>query len=252
MQNKISIIIPYCSIEKRFIEPNLTECLKISLDVNVIVSDHLFNGELEDIEHIKELKSKFNTVNFIMYEWDNTQPSRYWHNVSRLIGIEQSNKENEWCLFLDSDEIINSSIFNEFFNDISNKNIDSYKLSCFYYFRQPTYQSTSYEDSTVLVRRNAIQNINLHSNLEREQFYDLLNVNKKRGVLYNGTPMIHHFSWVRTKHDLIKKVTNWGHKNDKDWVSLVEEEYSRAFNGRCFVHNYEYIEVKDFFNLGEF
>ena len=43
-----------------------------------------------------------------------------------------------------------------------------------------------------------------------------------------------------TKEQMLQKVKAWGHNTDKDWVSLIEEEFNRPFNGKCFVNNYEF------------
>jgi hypothetical protein len=49
---------------------------------------------------------------------------------------------------------------------------------------------------------------------------------------------------------MLRKVTTWGHRNDRsDWVAKVEEEFSRAFNGTDFVNGLEYIMVPDYFGL---
>ena len=64
-----------------------------------------------------------------------------------------------------------------------------------------------------------------------------------------GTPFVHHYSWVRTKEEMLKKVENWGHKHDKNWTSLIEEEFSRPFNGTDFVHGYSYNIVENKFNI---
>jgi hypothetical protein len=39
---------------------------------------------------------------------------------------------------------------------------------------------------------------------------------------------------------MLKKVSTWAHKTDKNWNALIEEEFSREFNGTDFVHNYKY------------
>ena len=64
-----------------------------------------------------------------------------------------------------------------------------------------------------------------------------------------GRPMMHHFSWVRSKDEMITKVKNWGHASDKNWILLIEEEFSRSFNGTDFVHGYNYNIVENTFNL---
>ena len=81
----------------------------------------------------------------------------------------------------------------------------------------------------------------------REQYHELIKTpcNKKRMIVdKDGNPMIHHYSWVRTKDEMIQKVKSWGHNIDKDWISLIEEEFSRPFNGKCFVNDMEF-EVLD-------
>ena len=59
-------------------------------------------------------------------------------------------------------------------------------------------------------------------------------------------PMIHHYSWVRTYKEMLKKVKHWGHTKDKDWTSLVHEEFKKDFDGTDFVHNYKYDKVEGY------
>ena len=66
---------------------------------------------------------------------------------------------------------------------------------------------------------------------------------------YNGLPMLHHYSWVRTKEQMLKKVRTWWHNKDRNWEKSVEEEFSRPFSGKDFVHGYEYKTVENKFNL---
>ena len=66
----------------------------------------------------------------------------------------------------------------------------------------------------------------------------------KNGVKYvraaDGEPIVHHYSWAKSKEELLMKVKNWGHMSDKNWIPLIEEEFSRDFNGTDFVHGYQY------------
>ena len=55
--------------------------------------------------------------------------------------------------------------------------------------------------------------------------------------------MFHHYSWVRTKEQLLRKVASWGHNWERNWTEEVEKEFSRPFNGVDFVHGYEFVEV---------
>jgi hypothetical protein len=48
---------------------------------------------------------------------------------------------------------------------------------------------------------------------------------------------------------MLCKIKNWGHCNDKNWVELINEEFSRPFNGTDFVHGYNYEVVENVFNI---
>ena len=73
------------------------------------------------------------------------------------------------------------------------------------------------------------------------------NSSTNRTKLGHSDPFIHHYSWVRTKEEMLKKVLNWGHKDDSfDWISKIEEEFSRDFNGTDFIHRYNYNIVNNF------
>jgi hypothetical protein len=247
--NKIAVVVSYCSNDRRFIETCLDQALLISDNVIVPISDHLFGGDPENIESIKILASKYPQVNFSIFEWYPGKFPRYWHNMSRILGNSLISDEYEWVLFLDADEILDVDLFNKFINSNTFESYDTYKLGCYWYFRDPIYQSKSFEASPVLIRKHLI-NINPEDiHCEREQMFEYLNVPKQFLVLQDGYPLIHHFSWVRTKEEMLNKVKNWGHKNDTNWVELVEEEFSRPFNGTDFVHGYQYNIVENKFNI---
>ena len=77
--------------------------------------------------------------------------------------------------------------------------------------------------------------------------YDLAKGGKIRDVLgLDDKPMFHHYSWVRTKEQLLLKVRCWSHNWERDWTKLVEEEFSRPFSGIDFVHGYSFLEVAPF------
>ena len=237
---KIATVISYCSNDERFIRRCIDQALKVSTQVVVPISSHLFDGTPEDIQAIKKLAEEYPNVNFGLFEWSEGHHPRYWHNVSRILGCDMLTDDIDWVLFLDSDEIIDAELFNKFTQDDTFNSYDSYKLACYWYFREESYQATSWEDSPVLVRK---QLVNIDPNnlyMEREQLYEALDVIKRRMVIQDGKPFVHHFSWVRTKEQMLQKVKAWGHNQDKDWVSLIEEEFSRPFNGKCFVNDYNF------------
>ena len=79
---------------------------------------------------------------------------------------------------------------------------------------------------------------------ERRSYRYFGGLNVKEHETFNGQIMCHHYSWVRSKEEMLKKVVSWAHSTDKNWVELVNEEFTRPFNGTDFVHGYQY-EVLD-------
>ena len=247
--NMLSVVVNYCTNDERFIRKSLNNLLKITDDVIIPISDHFFDGSVENLQSIETLMIEYPNVRFGLYNWDNSKFPRYWHNYSRIIGTIVA--KHDWILYLDSDEIVDVELFKKFLSRDINQ-YDSYKLACYWYFREPTYQSTKWEDSPVLVKKSLV-NINPFSMyLEREQMHEMLDVPKQRMVTVDGLPCIHHYSWVRTKEQMIKKVLTWAHSEDtlgNNWIDLIEDEFSREFNGTDFVWKYDYNIVENKFNL---
>lgn len=243
---KIATIINYCTSDYRFINKCIDAVLPFSKQVIVPIADHTFDGLPENVELVQRSIQENPNASFCYYEWNIGNSPRYWHNISRMIGVQQLNDGIDWVLFLDSDEIVDTELFTKFIRSNDFSSLDSYKIANYWYFREPIYRAKSIEDSAVLVKRNLIQIDPHNPHIEREQ---LCFNNNKRNTTQDDQAMIHHYSWVRTKEQMLKKVGSWGHKTDTDWVALIEEEFSRPFNGKCFVNNYDFEVVENKYNL---
>jgi hypothetical protein len=246
---KLSTVLLYSTTDYRWLDLCLKNITKVSDEVIIPMCSHFFNGDPENQELLdKSIKiiKKHPSVKLYNFNWSPGQNTFYWEGVARILGTLEINKSNNWVLYLDTDEIIDPVMFQEWVNSKQYEQYDSIKLSNYWYFRDVKYQSTTYEDSIVLARKNVITDgvntvINPDISRGREQCHEMLNVKKIRNVKgINGKPMIHHYSWVRTKEQMLQKVRTWGHNADKDWISLIEEEFSRPFNGKCFVNDYEF------------
>lgn len=248
--NKISIVITYCSLDKRFIETNILQSLKITDDVVVSTYDHLFNGDPEDLSLIDMLKDKYPMVKFVISEWSSFIPhNRYWHNMGRLRGYEKTNKDYGWIIFLDGDEILNSDGFNSLLADPTMGNVDAYIMTVNWFFREPIYRATTNEYNIPFYKKTIVS-INPFDPIE-ERNQPLKNTSKIMGrAIYNDQILVNHYSWVRTKEEMLKKVSSWGHRHDRDWASLINKEFEGDFNGTDFVHGYDYDVVEDIYNLG--
>jgi len=185
-----------------------------------------------------------------MFEWNDPNKSpRYYHNLSRKLGTDEAS--NEWVLFVDADEIL-SDEFEPWFNSIKHTD-GSYWFTCYWYFRDAIYQATRVEAAGLLTKKKHC-NWNLDSDQERQQLFRHLpnfidGNNYPILSLTTKLPMMHHFSWVRTKEEMLIKVKSWGHSSDKNWIELINTEFNRDFNGTDFVHGYQYNIVDNIFNI---
>jgi hypothetical protein len=246
MAPPLTTIVSYCTNEYRFIRACVASVAPFSRQVIVPVADHFFDGTPEDQALLERTKRENPEASFVSYPWIPGRKPRYWHNYSRAVGTQHLADDVEWVLFLDADEIVDTRPFVEFASTLTTSSADAYTLANYWYFREPTYRATTLEESVVLVRRPLVDQIDLKAKRERGQF---VGATTPRRVTWRGQPMVHHYSWVRTKAEMLRKVRSWGHRDKKDWVTLVEEEFSRPFNGRCFVHNYQFDVVEDFLRL---
>jgi hypothetical protein len=247
---KISSILQYSTIDFIFLEANLKQLSKFSDEIIIPICDHFFNGDSENMELLEEsykIISKYPKCSTYMFNWEgHNLNTGYYHNLSRALGTSVA--KNEWLLFVDADEIVDDG-FKEWFKKIEHTN-NMYWLTCYWYFREPIYQSKKTESAGLLIKKQFC-NWNLDLRDERQQLFNntLINGDYIPILSEEGNPIVHHFSWVRNKEDMLKKVKNWGHNSDKNWINLVEKEFSRPFNGTDFVHGYEYNIVENKFNL---
>jgi hypothetical protein len=234
----------------KFLKANLVQLTKFSDEIIIPICDHFFNGTPENNELLEktfELIRKTTNCTGYLFEWEGVKPNTgYYHNLSRAIGTELST--NDWLLFVDTDEIVDDG-FGDWFHSIKHTD-NSYWLTCYWYFREPIYQATKAESAGLLIRKKDCH-WNLDLREERQQLFNHKLINGDHNLILSkdNKPFIHHYSWYRTKEEMLQKVENWGHKNDTNWTDLVEAEFSRPFNGTDFVHGYQYNIVENKFNI---
>lgn len=259
-KHPICTIVNFCSNESRFIKDCIEQALIFSKQVIVTVCDHFFDGSPENRSLLEEIYAAFPGCLFVEYPyvpqkipkrvWKQVDPAHFWHSFSRLVGFSCVDEEIETVLFLDADEIPDGKRFFEWLECSDYRHHTVLKLANYWYFREPSNQALHFEDSVVLAQKRALDSEILLKQEERDAIYDLLPGPKRRHVTaHDGAPMFHHYSWVRTQDEMLKKVRSWGHKGDRDWVALVQEEFTGPFRGTDFVHGYHYKQVKPFFDI---
>lgn len=234
-------MINYCSNEKRFINRVIDECKAFSDDIIVVRADCFLDGTPDDDRDLSFCGDGFKVID-VEYNKQLILPSRWWHNHFRNVGWE--NVKNDYVMFLDADEIPNGKDVMEFLELVKFSRFNAISFDAHWYFRGAENQATVTEETVAMFRT---------SYLNQEMFY---NDHERWGMFISGpmtrrmvspitySPMFHHMSWVRTRDEMLRKVSVWGHNADnKDWTQLVKDEFEHEFNGTDFVHGYEYRKV---------
>lgn len=266
--HNVGCIIISNSDDLHFLQVILRESHATFKDIVISVGTRLWNErDPEDISKFdafeKDIVSQYTNVKLIRYDVPGdkvdcmaamVKPSMYWEAHARWIALEQLDKKCEYVMFLDSDEIIDDASFRAWLDSEEYKKHDAMKLANYWYWREPIYRAKDYiEDSVVFMKRSAIYPLFIFSNMGRQGVFDACKATNEKprcvaGI--DGKPMIHHFSWVRDKDAMIRKVTNWGHRDDTQlWVSLVHKEFSGPFSGTDFIRGRQYDIVENIFNI---
>jgi len=257
IKNNIATIIQYSTIDYKFIKYCINEAMKFSNQVIVTVADCFFDGTPEDKELLEKTVEENKMVEFVKIKFDPSfHPpfTRYWFAFSVVNGLTRVNKDIEYVLLLDTDEIIEGDRFKDWLNNFNYKDYNAIKFAAYWYFRETKFRALSVEWAGLLVKRSLLINkVVLHPWL-RFGMYFIIPRKKISNVLgIDDEPMVHHYSWVRTKKEMLKKVSTWGHKNDRNWKPLVEKEFQRKFTEDSvdFVFGFKYQIVKPYIEFNK-
>lgn len=258
----IATIINYCTNDYRFLKGCLDEVRLFSDQIIVVVCDHFFDGSEENRALLNRSYSEHPDVTFVEFAFDEERPYglspfvsknhenwiHYWHSTSRYVGYFFLQEDVETVLFLDVDEICDGKRFREWLDLFPYMNYSALWLSEYFYFREPSNRAKIAFRSGLLVAKAAVTPELLLDEYERRGLF--ISVKGEKLDLVNGLdgkPLIHHYSWVRTKEELEKKVC-WGHHLELDWKALIEDEFKTPFTGEDKIWGLEYEMVAPFFD----
>lgn len=246
---KITTLINYCTNDYPFIRHAIQHAAQFSYEVIVPYTDHFYDGTIENTMLLEKTISENPEARFEFFPYDaqlNVLP-QHWVTYARVVGWQKSSPQTDFILFLDADEVVDSLRFEQWINNYPLNNINVIKLANYYYFRETKYQSETFEDSVVLARKKFLTQPMIMDFLDRDKVYRDVPAPKARMVLGDDNmPLVHHYSWVRSEEEMIKKVSTWGHSHERPWVDLVRSEFSAGFSGTDFVHGYKYKTVTPF------
>lgn len=261
MTTKVGVVINYCENDHKFLKPCIDNVRKFSNNIVISFCEKLFNGESQDLTKIQKFQLQNPDITFKSFPFlpSYTNSPRDGHNKCRILGYEHLVGKVDKILFLDVDEIVNGDLFLQWLNTSSEVNeLDHMNFGCYWYYREPYWRATVNEFCGSFHDMNAITKQSLETGAERWFWFNMHGLypkSKQYVTASNGEIMFHHYSWVRTKEEMIKKVTSWGHKHDRNWVKDIEICFRVGFNGEPraefdgrteTVHDYRYTRVDPF------
>lgn len=269
-QYGIGSVVNYCTNEYPFLSPCLGELQTFCKKIIVPVCDHFFDGTLEDQELLERSEAENeHRATFLHWKFDRTEDTGkakgfYWEGKARWLAA-QCLQDCEYVFFLDVDEIVDSGRLTQWLEgfkvavqlpgvgpkELTFRDIDAFRFRAYWYFRDTLYQASAYENAGVMVRRSRLLQENLISPGTRSFLFDSTQgIRGDRLLGLDGKPMVHHYSWVRTKEQMLRKIRSWGHARDRNWKALVEYEFSKPFfTGVDFIHGYRFSQVEPFVRI---
>lgn len=253
----IASVISYCTNDYRYLAKCLEEAKKFSHQVLVVTCDHFFSGEPEDRELLDQSYAEHpecefleltHTKDHLYNKYINRTPKDndwmdFWHSTTRYAPFFFLKEAADYVLFLDSDEIIESDKFMKWLDSEEYRKHDAIRWLQYYYFREARYRAKDFQIGGLLAKKSRLRPSLLMDTDDRCGIFQALEGNKREGVSLGGIPMVHHYSWVKTKEECLLKSRNWSHHWERDWKAAIEEEFSRDFNGKDF-HDRSYVTVE--------
>ena len=258
-RNNLATVISYCTNDDRFLDLCIKESFHFSSQVIVVVADHFFNGEPENRALINSASWRHPGVQFVQFAYNPKETyglhcpvrpgdeewAHYWHSTSRYIGQHFIDDDIDTILFADVDEVHDGKRVSEWLDTFDYRSYNAIRLASYFYFRSACYRALSWLPSSLILRREAIASEELLDLWERQGILEgMVGRKMKQAVGLDGKPLVHHFSWVKPKEEMLKKVKSWGHSHEKDWASLVELEFSSPFRGVDMFYGLHYEEVE--------
>jgi hypothetical protein len=261
MSITIGTVINYCENDHKFLKACVENVRKFSSNIVVAFCEKMFNGQTQDLSKIQQFQLENPDITFISFPFipEYTTAPRDGHNKCRILGYNHLVGKVDKILFLDVDEIVDGDMFKEWVSKSSDvQQYDHMNFGCYWYYREPYWRATVNEFCGSFHDMKAITQQSLETGAERWFWFNTQHIyprSKKYVTGLNDQIMFHHYSWVRTKEEMIKKVTSWGHKNDRNWLKDIEICFAVGFNGTPreqlggkteTVHDYRYIKVEPF------
>lgn len=253
----ITTIINYCTNDYRFLGRCIQEAKAFSSSILISVCDHFFDGTPEHRALLEATYAKWPDCQFLEFAWDVKQlytpflslPAEeeericLWHSTARFVACHFLPEETEYVLFLDADEIAEGDRFATWCQSEIYRQFDALWFFAYRYRFCASERRLDHQYAPLLIRKSALP-IPL-----------VLNAKERYGLLLSMTgsfwlkgledrPFFHHYSWVRTKEENLRKVRTWAKRPQMNWV----EELKNAWKEERFLEEGPFEKGEPFFN----
>ncbi len=260
MEDEITTVICYCSNDRRFLDRAIEESKHFSKQIVVPVCDHFFDGSEEDREILEETYHAHPDITFVQFSYDGNKPyspyllyrpndkewSSIWHATARYVGYIHAST-TPYYLFLDCDEIPEGERFAHWLKKGEYKKYVALRFLCYRYFYKPSLRSTTFHHNALLIQGDTLCMNNMIQPYERYGTFFKCEGNKKERIAENDHPFFHHFNWVKTKEEMIKKAQCWGHRWEKNWIEEIETLFEKE-EEKDFAFGEKLEKVRPFFD----
>ena len=231
----LATCISFCSYDYRFLKKNIEEVSHFSDQVIVTASTHFFDGREENQELLEHCFAEHPNLLFVQFAYrpdtlytpyrtstpSDADWSLYWHSIARMTAVPFIRNEIDYVLFIDSDEIFEGKRFKE---RLATKNHLSYRalrLGCIPYGIIPSQRGKGLNQVLpILMRKSELRPLSMIQPGDRMGIFRSIDEPK---WIDERPSYIHHYSWVRPRSELERKVASWGHRNDRNWKEILEK-----------------------------
>lgn len=260
---KLATVVNFCTNDYRFFDRCISEAASFSQEIIVPVCDHFFDGKPENLDLLHDIYARHPECKFIQYAYskeklysqlisvppEDVSWKMYWYTTSRYIGYLHLDPSIDYVLFLDIDEIIDGNRFKQWLDSKEYKKYDAMRLFSYFYFREASLQAETHMPNALLAKKNVLSHTILFNDWDRYGAYSRIQGNKTPDIVgLDKLPLVHHYSWVKSKEECLRKGETSGHFWEMDFKNQIEKEFSREFQGSDFVFSYKYQKVVPFFD----
>ncbi|MCF7806575.1 MAG: hypothetical protein K9M07_02345 [Simkaniaceae bacterium] len=152
----IGCIVNYCTNDFRYLKFCIEALQPLFSPILIPVCDHFFDGTPENRDLLNRSYREYPNVRFIEFAFnekpyglpqtfeDPTKMIHFWHSTARYVGYHFLQSECEYVLFLDVDEIIDTSRFKLWLDAFDYRAYNAIRFDSFFYFMKPTKRAMTY------------------------------------------------------------------------------------------------------------